>query len=382
MTEPVLKEAAADFAEAVRMVGRAMGALAQELGELGEDAARSRQSLIAALVVPLATTMALVLEVDSVWWAAISGFMTTMATGSASIQRGLRRLAGTVAGAVLAFVMARWLPYNHPALDLFIGATTMVGVVAMFVSPHGLAWLFATITVILVLMSGLTDPLLVPSVACNRVIEVAIGVTAAVVVTNIVAPHEPAAPAAPLPGWRHLLGAQWPVLLHGVRAAISVVLVLHAWILLDLPSMSQMAITIAVVMAVPGGAHGELASRHAVAERALHRVMGCLLGGAVALVCLSLSTTSFLLWLAMIAGGIWVCMHIQSSKRGVGYIGTQAGIVFIVTLIQGAAPPTSILPGIDRFAGITGGLVVLQLVSLLLWPGEAAAAVEEKKPES
>ena len=39
--------------------------------------------------------------------------------------------------------------------------------------------------------------------------------------------------------------------------------------------------------------------------------------------------------------------------------------------IQGAAPPTSILPGVDRFVGITGGLAILLIVSLLLWPRES-----------
>ena len=59
-------------------------------------------------------------------------------------------------------------------------------------------------------------------------------------------------------------------------------------------------------------------------------------------------------------------MHVQIGKHGVGYVGTQAAFVFIVTLIQGAAPPDSILPGVDRFIGITGGLAILLIVSLLL----------------
>jgi uncharacterized membrane protein YccC len=380
VTEPILKEVAADFAEGLGMVGKALRSLGQDLVELGADRARSRQGLIAALVVPLSVVLALALQVDSVWWAATSGFMTLQATGPASLLRGMRRLGGTIAGAALGFVAARWLPYDHPALDLFIATTTIVGVVGMFVSPHGLAWLFSTITVIMVLLSGLTDPLVVPGIAVSRVVEVAIGVVVAAVVTNVIEPEDDGAAAVVPPGWRHLLGAQWPVLLHGARAAIAIIIMLHAWILLDLPSMSQMAVTISVVMAVPGGPHGELATRHAVAERALHRVMGCLLGGIIGLFCLALSVTTFLPWLLMIGGGIWLCMHFQTSKRGVTYIGTQAGMVFIVTVIQGWAPADSILPGIDRFVGITGGLLILQLVSLLMWPSEARMA-GEGKPE-
>ena len=40
------------------------------------------------------------------------------------------------------------------------------------------------------------------------------------------------------PGWRHLLGAQWPAVLHGARSAIAVVVVLMFWILIDLPQVT------------------------------------------------------------------------------------------------------------------------------------------------
>ena len=58
------------------------------------------------------------------------------------------------------------------------------------------------------------------------------------------------------------------------------------------------------------------------------------------------------------------------------YIGTQATVVFMMTLIQGSGPPSSIMPGIDRFVGITGGLAALLAVSLLLWPDEAKPSPE------
>ena len=81
----------------------------------------------------------------------------------------------------------------------------------------------------------------------------------------------------------------------------------------------------------------------------------------------------------MIAAVVWVGMHIQVGRHGVGYVGTQFAFVFVVTMIQGASPPASIMPGIDRFAGITGGLGILMLVSLLLWPS-AGELKDELKP--
>src|SRR5258708_5003018 len=140
------REVREDVAEIGDIVWEALDGYWGGLGELGQDPARTRQGLVAACSVMLATTLALALQLDSPWWAAISGFMSLMATGAGSLRRGMLRMTGTIAGALLAFVMARWLLYDQFALCLFLAATTMLGVVAMQVSPHGLAWLFLTIT--------------------------------------------------------------------------------------------------------------------------------------------------------------------------------------------------------------------------------------------
>lgn len=373
--ESIFRSVVADFSDAWDMVEEALRNWWREIGELGTDPARSRQCLVAAITVPLATTMALWLEVDSIWWAAISGYMTIMSTGAASLRRGALRLVGTIAGAVMGFIMARWLPYDHFALYLFLAAITMLGVIAMQVSPHGLAWLFLSITTVMVLLSSLEDPQQAVHVAFYRTYEVAIGVVAAAVVSNLLL-HWHDDPPPTLPGWRHLLGPQWPAVLHGMRAAISVIVVLNVWILMDLPQLTEMAITVAVVMSAPVIANSSLGTRHAVAQRSLHRFLGCFLGGIAALLCLAMGVESFPWWLLMIGGSVWIGMHIQVGKHGVGYMGTQAAFVFIVTMIQGPAPPTSIMPGIDRFIGIMGGLAILLIVSLMLWPNE-----EERKEE-
>jgi uncharacterized membrane protein YccC len=365
-----------DLAEIGRMVDDTLIAFGRELLELGEDSARTRQGLVAACSVVLAIVLALLLELESPWWAAISGFMSLMSTGTGSVRRGLLRLGGTIAGALLGFVMARWLPYDHFALYLFIGATTMLGVMAMQVSPHGLAWLFLTITSTMVLLMCLNDPMKALDVAFYRTFEVAVGVTSAIITANLLQDwHTDRPPTAP--GWRHLLGAQWPAVLHGARSAIAVIVVLQVWLLIDLPQVTEMAITVAVVMSAPVIADGGIGTRHAVAQRSLHRFLGCLLGGLVALGCLALNVTSFPWWLAMIGASVWVGMHVQVGKHGVGYVGTQAAFVFVVTLVQGPQPPDSIMPGVDRFIGITGGLGVLLIVSLLVWPSDEELAKEQ-----
>jgi uncharacterized membrane protein YccC len=371
------REVLDDLSELVDMVFDAVRGVGRELSELGNDRARVKQGIVAACSVMLATTLALWLEVEAPWWAAISGFMTLMQTGGASVRRGLLRMSGTVAGAALGFVMARWLPYDHLALYLFIAGTTMLGVVAMQVSPHGLAWLFLSITSTMVLVSSLNDPLQAVTIAYFRTFEVAIGVTSAIIVANLLQDwHREPPPTAP--GWRRLLDTQWPAVLHGLRAAIAVDIVLLAWVVLDLPQVDQMALTITMVMATPGAASGGIDTRHAVAVRALHRFLGCLFGGVVALLVLAMGITVFPWWLAIIGAAVGVGTYIQMGTHGVAYLGTQAAFVFVVTLVQGSRPPESIMPGIDRFAGIVGGLGILLIISLLLWPTDREIAEQNQ----
>ena len=66
----------------------------RELLELGEAPDRTRQGLVAAFSVVLATYLALLLEIQSPWWAAISAFMSLSATGggsSSTMVTGMRR---------------------------------------------------------------------------------------------------------------------------------------------------------------------------------------------------------------------------------------------------------------------------------------------------
>src|SRR5262249_31982109 len=144
---------------------------------------------------------------------------------------------------------------------------TFLGTVGMIVSPHGMAWLLATVTVNMVLLGGMDAPLSVPSIAFDRLAEVTVGVVASALVTNLIAPGGIDKPPDPAPGWRRLLDDEWPVVLQGIRSAIVIVILLYAWIWLELPNFQQMAITIAVVMAAPGAGGVGLEGRHAVAER-------------------------------------------------------------------------------------------------------------------
>jgi uncharacterized membrane protein YccC len=356
-------------ASLVRTVRDLMAGLRAELREIRLDGARGRHCAMIALAVALATTMALWVRVDAPWWAAISAFVSTQATAPASVERGILRIAGTAAGAIAGLLICPWLIEDGVALSLVLLTVATLGVLGLQVSRHGYAWLLGAVTTVMVLLATLNDPLSAMDTACNRTAEVTIGTLAAMLVAYVLAPEPASLPARPAaPGWSDLFGAQWPSVQHAFRAGVGVMLVPLVWRWLELPNLSQTAITVAAVMAVPALSENDAANQHKIAARAIHRFLGCLLGGIAGLVALALSIETFLPWLLMLTAGIWVAAHVQDSERGFGYVGTQGAVVFISTLVQGSGPPNSILQGIDRFAGITGGLLILLAVSVLSAP--------------
>jgi hypothetical protein len=97
---------------------------------------------------------------------------------------------------------------------------------------------------------------------------------------------------------------------------------------------------------------------------------------------LSLSFESFLPWLAVLCAGVWIGAHVQNGTHGISYVGTQGTVVFIMTLSQGFGPPASILAGVERFAGITGGLLIVLAVSVLTASSSAEqeSAIDHQHP--
>jgi uncharacterized membrane protein YccC len=337
---------------------------------------RARFCARTALSIVLAVTLAQWASLDNAWWAGISGFMASQATGPASIQRGILRIIVTVIGAAIAYVAMGLIAYDHVALCLFLFAAGTLGVLGMSVSPHGYAWLFGGLTANMIVMMAMNDPAQTPFIAFDRVAEVTLGCAAAVLMALVLAPRGDDAPAPPpaAPGWTDLLGARWPAVEHALRSGVTIMLLPIIWNVFDLPSLTQMAVTVSAVMAVPVSLDDPRAAGRTVVGRAGLRLLGCLWGGAFGLLCLALPLTMYPLWLAVLFAGVWICAHVGSSKDAISYAGIQACVVFIVTLVQGPGPPDSILPGIDRFAGITGGLAVLLVIGLTLWPSPRAQA--------
>jgi uncharacterized membrane protein YccC len=362
------------FAEAWRAGAESLPPLWAEITGIRLRGDRARAATMTALSVVLATAIACAMALPDVWWAAISGFIACQATAPASLRRGVLRIAGTAAGAALAFFTAGWLAYDHVACCFALLVGGFIATLGLTVSRHGYAWLLCGITFGLVLMMSLADPGQVFFVATTRTIEVVVGTGTAILVatmlgTEAVVTHEP-----PAPGWHGLLDARWPAVLHAARAGIAVSTLPLVWSLFDLPDVTSMATTMASVMAIPVLADAPLDDERRIITRAVQRILGCVIGGSLGLLLVGLQLQDFAPWLAALFVSVWVFAWMQGSARGMSYVGVQAGMVLVMTLVQGEGPPASIMPGINRLTGITLGLTVLGVVSVLLQPAPKRAA--------
>jgi uncharacterized membrane protein YccC len=357
------------------------GALGTELRSLDPGGPRGTAALSAALSVALAALASLVLHSDEPWWAAVSAWMVTRSSLAESLSRGVMRIIGSSAGAAIAVIILGLFAYDPLPFCLCLFAIAWVGLFGFAKSRLGYAWLITAITGNLVMLIALDQPQTAFTTAVNRIADVAIGTTAALLVTFLLpaVADNPATPAAsssralPLLFWsrRHAreferwLRENWPVILHACRGGLTVMVLplLLNW-LAPLGS-STLAVTAVAVMAIPTTAVLEPDGR-TVVQRSTHRLVGCALGALLGLLCLYWVGSNFLVWLLLLMGGIWLTSQIQSGKTGIGYVGTQAGLAFLLSMIQGQGPPLSPIPGIDRFAGIMAGLSVLLIVTMVM----------------
>jgi uncharacterized membrane protein YccC len=154
-------------------------------------------------------------------------------------------------------------------------------------------------------------------------------------------------------------------LVYACRGGLTVMLLpaLAEWIAPISPV--AMGITAVVVLSIPMSSTQQPDNR-ALVQRAVHRFVGCLIGALVGLACLAFVGDDFLLWIALIPPGIWLCSQIQTGTTGVTYIGMQAMFAYLMSLVQGQGPPESISPGLERLVGVIGGVSILVVVSLVL----------------
>lgn len=342
-----------------------------ELGELTVSGPRARAGLAAALAVGVAIVLALALRLQDVFWAGISAFVCTQASQPQSFKKGFHRIIGTLFGAAAALVCFPPVAFDHAATMLLLFVAGSTAIAGSLVSRFSYAWLLGGITAVMVILGSLDDPTQALNIAFFRSSEIILGTSVALVVARWLLPAGPVTPT-PAPGWGSLFDPQSSVLGHAIRAGISIALVPVIWRVLELPNLSQMAISIGAVMAVPVLTGSDEENRRLVAHRSVQRLAGCLIGGVLGLLVLQTDWSASLpVWLLLLMVGAAVGVQMENGRHGVKIIGIQAEVALILTLTQGWGPASLLQPAIDRVCGMVGAIVLLFAVTLVLGPARS-----------
>jgi multidrug resistance protein MdtO len=124
-----------------------------------------------------------------------------------------------------------------------------------------------------------------------------------------------------------------------------------------------------------------LGSTGATIHKGLLRIIGCVIGGGLGLICTIWVIPRFetlgmylLIVFCLHALAAWVAF---GSER-ISYMGLQIALTFDLGVLSDYGPPTKIDPIRDRFIGIILGIIIISIVFSLLWPEDARSFVRQK----
>jgi multidrug resistance protein MdtO len=124
-----------------------------------------------------------------------------------------------------------------------------------------------------------------------------------------------------------------------------------------------------------------LASTGATIHKGFLRIVGCIIGGALGLVCSvwvipRFETFGTFLFIVFCVHGL--AAWISAGNDRISYMGLQIALAFDLGFLQGYGPPENIDPLRDRFIGIVIGICIATTVFALIWPESADLSARER----
>jgi Fusaric acid resistance protein family len=124
-----------------------------------------------------------------------------------------------------------------------------------------------------------------------------------------------------------------------------------------------------------------LASTGATIHKGVLRIVGCIIGGTLGLICsvwLIPRFETFGMYLLIV-----FCLHglaawISAGSDRISYMGLQIALAFDLGVLKDYGPPPNIDPLRDRFIGIILGVCIISIVFALMWPESAQSMAREK----
>jgi multidrug resistance protein MdtO len=124
-----------------------------------------------------------------------------------------------------------------------------------------------------------------------------------------------------------------------------------------------------------------LASTGATIHKGFLRIVGCIIGGALGLICSiwvipRFETLGTFLLIVFCVHGL--AAWIAAGNDRISYVGLQIALAFDLGFLQGYGPPDNIDPLRDRFIGIVLGICIVTTVFAVIWPESADLSARER----
>lgn len=361
------------------MIETARNRIAEELRALATPGPRMADQAACILSVLLAIVLAQMAGARMVSWAAVSALVLLKSDTLETLARGVMRLIGTALGAALALLIVPVAARSMPVASLSAAVIGALGLYGMLTARRAYAWLLFGLTFEIVLFDKLAYPHLdTLDLARTRMIEVGAGTLACVAVSL---------------GAALLSGSGWTLnrkprpdrmrwnaqaARHAAQAGLALALLPPIYAATHLPELSGTAITILAVMIVPVAGLGQ-SGLAPVSRRLLHRAIGCIAGGLLAIAVLLLAGGHPAVIVAGTCLGLVIGRHLETSGTTTNYIGLQFSIALLMALVPDSYRQMDPGLAVDRLIGILLGMALLEPV-LLAWHFIAARLPHRGRP--
>jgi hypothetical protein len=323
--------------------------LANEAHALTLKGRRARLGLTAAVAVPLATIVALALQLDYPVWAGFYSWLVLKPAVGATIEDALRRMLATMVGACLGFMLGAGFAASHVLTHLALFLIVTACVYKQMTGRRPVFWMMIALTMVIVTFDSLTTPEVAIIVAVSRCLEVALGVAVGSLVAFFMLPDEPLPAVPPMSS----ADARFTALVAGLTVTLAPAL----WFPFQLQGMSAAGFA-ALLLPHPQ----EPIERF----RALAIIAGVAIGGAIGLAAARVQGGELLPAFALMAAALFVFGQVHLGGGRVALAGTFMGVGYLVTNVQGAAPTTDISLPIWFLVSIAVGALIVLMVSRIL----------------
>lgn len=331
--------------------------VADDIRGFSWEGPRTRRAIATGLACALSVIVAVALNLDYPLWSGMTAFTVTQASVKATTLKGLLRIAGTIAGALIGILLVGFIAASHAGLLVALFASISYGLYRSYLSRYFYAWLLGAITVGLVLLTTMAEPDAGLHAAGYRAAEIVTGVAVAWLVGELVLPEslDPEKDKALIA--EPALHSRMVAAVAAIEAGMGIVIVTLLYDAFDLPGFSSAAVSMTRI-ADPDPRLGR--------RRGFLRLVGCTIGAVTGLACVWLSIDTLPGLLIALFAACAVFGYFASGSAASAYGGMQAGFAFLIAFVEGNGPALSLTPAIDRLAGIFLAVLVFWLLDALI----------------